>query len=194
MGEENLRELVAGFVAGDRDAAERLVDDITPILLALLRKHLGGQPIAHELEDIVQDAWLNAFRHRHRYDGTRAGFATWIARIALNLAIERYKKALRNPARVVYDPPDEVSNNFWGDGDEPSPRSTYAPLHRALLDLPQEDQKMLEFYSTYEGEDWQAAYARITGMNRNTLRSRFARALQKLRDAMGRPDEEEDQQ
>ena len=50
------------------------------------------------------------------------------------------------------------------------------------LRLPQEDQKMLQFYSSYRGEDWQATYARITGMNRNTLRSRFARALRKLRE------------
>jgi DNA-directed RNA polymerase specialized sigma24 family protein len=118
---------------------------------------------------------------------------TWIGRIALNRAIDRYQNALQNPAQVVYDLPDEASSNFGGDGDEPSPQSNHAMLHRALLELPQEDQKMLQFYSTYSDDDWQAAYSRITGMNRSTLRSRFARVLRKLRVAMYRPNEEDPQ-
>ena len=192
MGEDDFRELVCGFVAGDRDKAERLVIYLNPILVGFLWNRFGSGPLAHQIEDIVQDAWLDAYQRRHRYDATRGRFDSWMCRIAWSRAIDRLRGVIRDLARVEYDPPAGDSDDLWGGGDEPPPRSTYDSLHEALLRLPQEDQKMLQFYSSYRGEDWQATYARITGMNRNTLRSRFARALRKLRDGMSGLGEEGD--
>ncbi len=187
--ENELPELIKGFVAENRDAAERLVDYITPILLYILRKHFGEGPIAHEIEDIVQEAWLRAFQHRHRYDASRASFVTWIGRIALNRAIERQRAQLsHDPARAVYDLPDKSEPNRRKGDDKPPTEEAPGWPPEALLRLPQEDQKMLQFYSTHPDDDWQAAYSHITGMNPSTLRSRFARALQKLDEGAGGAD------
>jgi len=58
----------------------------------------------HEAEDVMQQAYVNAFTHLHQFNGT-AQFPTWLTRIAINEALAR----VRNQRR--YQPfNDELSN------------------------------------------------------------------------------------
>jgi RNA polymerase sigma-70 factor (ECF subfamily) len=55
-----------------------------------------------EAEDVVQQAWVNAFAHLRQFDG-RAQFSTWVTRIAVNEALAR---ARRNGRFTALQPED----------------------------------------------------------------------------------------
>ena len=52
-----------------------------------------------EVEDVMQQAYLNAFTHLHQFE-ERSQFATWLVRIALNEAFGRRRKMRRDESRV----------------------------------------------------------------------------------------------
>src|SRR3954453_21251055 len=45
----------------------------------------------HEVEDVMQQAYINAFTHLHQFE-ERSQFSTWLTRIALNEAFARRRK------------------------------------------------------------------------------------------------------
>lgn len=55
-----------------------------------------------EAEDVVQQAYVNAYRHLAQFDG-RAQFSTWLTRIAVHEALARVRRGRR------YQPMDESS-------------------------------------------------------------------------------------
>jgi RNA polymerase sigma-70 factor (ECF subfamily) len=48
----------------------------------------------HEVEDVMQQAYINAFTHLHQFED-RSEFSTWLTRIALNEAFARRQKMQR---------------------------------------------------------------------------------------------------
>jgi RNA polymerase sigma-70 factor (ECF subfamily) len=58
----------------------------------------------HEAEDVMQQAYVNAFTHLHQFNGT-AQFPTWLTRIAINEALARVRRQNRYE---TFD--DELSN------------------------------------------------------------------------------------
>src|SRR5690349_22141836 len=57
-----------------------------------------------EVEDVMQQAYVNAFTHLRQYNGS-AQFSTWLTRIAINEALARVRRQGR------YDSFDEESSN-----------------------------------------------------------------------------------
>ena len=47
-----------------------------------------------DTEDVLQDAWLNAYLHIDKFDG-RSRFSTWLTRIAINCALMMLRKRRR---------------------------------------------------------------------------------------------------
>lgn len=69
---------------GDSEAFQALVERHSrPIFRLALR--MTGNP--HDAEDVVQDTFLKAYRQLGRFE-SRANFATWLHRIAVNCAID----------------------------------------------------------------------------------------------------------
>jgi RNA polymerase sigma factor (sigma-70 family) len=58
----------------------------------------------HEAEDVMQQAYVNAFTHLRQFNGS-AQFSTWLTRIAINEALARVRRQGRYE---VFD--DELSN------------------------------------------------------------------------------------
>src|SRR5438046_3487095 len=54
----------------------------------------------HEAEDVMQQAYVNAFTHLRQFNGS-ARFSTWLTRIAINEALARVRRQGR------YEPFDE---------------------------------------------------------------------------------------
>jgi RNA polymerase sigma-70 factor, ECF subfamily len=54
-----------------------------------------------EAEDAVQQAYLNAYRHLHQFEG-RAQFSTWLTRIAVYEALARRRRVRGNPTSSEY--------------------------------------------------------------------------------------------
>jgi len=89
-----------------------------------------------EVEDVMQQAYINAFTHLHQFE-ERSQFSTWLTRIALNEAFGRRRK-LRQTSSMSGLPSgaDEDQGEFMEPITSPQPdpeRQAYAQeLHRVL--------------------------------------------------------------
>lgn len=80
------REFVARVRAGDQDAFRQLVIEHREHAILMITRFLHNR---HEAEDVAQDVFLRVHRHigAFRHDSS---LSTWITRIAMNLARNRY--------------------------------------------------------------------------------------------------------
>lgn len=79
-----------GTGASDRTALARLIALYGPGLTAYARQALRSPS---EAEDVVQEVFVRVWRQAGRYDPARAAVSTWIWRIAVNLCIDRNRRA-----------------------------------------------------------------------------------------------------
>jgi len=94
---------VALAQAGDEAAFRRLVERHSRGLFQLAFRLTGSEPDA---EDVVQDAFLKAYRELRRFE-SRSSFRTWLHRITVNCAYDLLRKRPRFQAQPI-----------GGDGDE----------------------------------------------------------------------------
>ena len=180
-------ELVRRFNAGDESAFIDIMthyrEKIFPIVLSLLRNRA-------DTEEIVQDTFIRAHRGLARFRGD-SSLATWLHRIAVNLARNRYWYFFRRRrhATMSLDCPlgDDSAATFTElvASDEPDPARTATteeftalvdgcmekldPRHREILTL-----RNLLHHSYDE-------IALEIGINVGTVKSRIARARENLR-------------
>jgi RNA polymerase sigma-70 factor (ECF subfamily) len=83
----------------DDQVVEQILAGQTALFEVLMRRHneriyRAARAVVRddtEAEDVMQQAYLNAYAHLRQFDG-RASFATWLTRIAVNEAIARARK------------------------------------------------------------------------------------------------------
>jgi len=71
-------------------------------LYRIVRSILGNES---EVEDVLQDAYLSAFRHLEQFAG-RSSFATWLTKIAVHEAMARARRGRRFPLSESSEPND----------------------------------------------------------------------------------------
>jgi RNA polymerase sigma factor (sigma-70 family) len=175
---DELAPLASRVVAGDREALRTFLAIVTPHLLRVVRRVLGG---AHpDLEDVTQEAALAVVQAlpSFRGEGTVRHFACRIA--VLTAMNTRRRDAARKRARAVYEAdPEEVA------GQDPSPESAaigsaLAPVVRELLDaLPEALAEALALHCVLGHTVQEVADA--SGVPMETVRSRLRLAKQALR-------------
>jgi RNA polymerase sigma-70 factor, ECF subfamily len=89
--------LLARLRAGSDDAFETLVRTTSPRLLAVARRIVGSEDDAR---DVLQDAYLSAFRSLDRFAGD-AKLSTWLHRIVVNMALMRLRTRRRRPEEPI---------------------------------------------------------------------------------------------
>ena len=171
-------ELVEQAQAGDLDAFERLV--VLHQRAALQVAYVIAGPDA---EDAAQEAFVKAFRALGRFRGG-SPFRPWLLRIVANEARNHRRGAARRAGlalRLAERPPD-------GPGAERSPEEavlgalTRAELVRAVSGLPERDRLTLA-YRYFVGLS-EAEMATAMSCRPGTVKSRLARALTRLRQAL----------
>src|SRR5690242_21288730 len=80
--------LVRAVLEGDRDGFSRLYDLYSPLVHGILLARIPRS----EVDDLVQDIFLHAFRKLHTLRDW-AAFGPWIAMIARNRAMDFYRRA-----------------------------------------------------------------------------------------------------
>ena len=101
-------EFVGRLRAGDEDAYKELVGEQAGRLLAVARRMLGNEEDAH---DVVQEAFLSAFRAIDRFEGG-SRLSTWLHRIVVNAALMKIRSRKRRPETPI----DELLPTFLEDG------------------------------------------------------------------------------
>ncbi len=91
--------LLARLRAGDDDAFAQLVSEQGPRLLAVARRFF---PSEEDAQDVVQEAFLNAFKSLNHFAG-EARLSTWLHRIVVNAALMRLRSRRRRPETPIDD-------------------------------------------------------------------------------------------
>jgi RNA polymerase sigma-70 factor (ECF subfamily) len=180
-------QLVRRYVAGDESAFVEIMHRYQVKILAVAQSLLHNRADA---EEITQDTFVRAHLNLARFRGD-SSLATWLHRIALNLARNRYWYFFRRRRHATFSldcpigPEGDatVADLIAADSPDPareSSRGEFAalvaaslerldPVHRKILSLRVLQNKS---YDEIAGE---------LGINPGTVKSRIARAREKLR-------------
>lgn len=131
-----------------------------------------------EAEDVLQEAFISAFRNLQHYRGDST-FGAWLKRIVINKAINylHKRKAERMPDDDRWDVPVEESENML----DSFPFSV-EQVRNAIERLPDGYRSVLSLY-LLEGYD-HAEIGEIMGITESTSKSQFNRAKKKLKDLL----------
>jgi len=134
-------------------------------------------------EDIFQEVWSRIIRSRHNYRPT-AKFSTFLYRVAHNCFIDHVRRNKRHASNATLDPEDAVSPL-----DEPDVSTEKALARRrlfaALTRLPEEQRDVFLLHE--EAGLSLDVIAQVTGVNRETAKSRLRYAMKKLKAAIIEP-------
>ncbi|HEX5657643.1 MAG TPA: sigma-70 family RNA polymerase sigma factor [Polyangiales bacterium] len=153
---------------GDVAAFGELYDRHAPMVLALMRRIL-----AREAHDLLHDVFIEAWQSAREYDATRASVRVWLLVRARARAIDRLRRQRRErnvrvllPTRRAHDPIDEHQ----------------LAVRQALSKLEPSVRETLEL-TYFEGLTAREISDR-TGAPEGTVRSRLARGLSHLHEAL----------
>lgn len=121
--------LVEGLRSGDDEAFETLVRTYGGRMLAVARRLLRNE---QDAQDVVQAAYLSAFRSVGQFDG-RCQVATWLHRIVVNTALMRMRSRRRKPEASL----DDLLPSFQEDGHHVEQFSDWAARADDLIERAQ---------------------------------------------------------
>jgi RNA polymerase sigma-70 factor (ECF subfamily) len=88
LGPPDLEALMQAYQQGNREAANQLIELVSPALYRFFAIHTGDRRHA---EDLLQDAWLRIHKARHTYrPGERV--LPWLYAIARYVKVDAYRK------------------------------------------------------------------------------------------------------
>jgi RNA polymerase sigma-70 factor (ECF subfamily) len=171
--------------AGDEDAFRALVERHSRGVFRLAFRMTGNE---HDAEDVVQEAFLKAYRRLDQFE-SRAQFGSWLYRIAANCALDLLRVRARREEAPL-DAPDPQTAPAWEPaGDAPGPErlvfgaevrhrvartmSRLTPLERSAFVL-----------RHHEGMSI-AEIGGALGLDNNATKHSIFRAVRKMREALG---------
>lgn len=175
MHEPADEKLMQAYARGDMGAFECLYERHRGPLYRYILRHVGDAATAN---DLYQGTWERVIRFRGRYR-PKAPFKAWLYRIAHNHVIDHFRSAR---------PTDPLEGESWaGDGPDPEGQvmadGRRQALQRAVAGLPQEQRDAL-LLRLEAGLDVDTI-AKLTGVNRETAKSRLRYAVAKLKRELG---------
>jgi RNA polymerase sigma-70 factor (ECF subfamily) len=169
--------LMLRYKDGDTSAFEALYrrhnDGLYRYLLRLCRNQ-------HTAEDLYQETWSKIVRSRSRYRPT-AKFTTFLYRVAHNCFIDNIRRNKRHDAETNTDP-DATAHPADDQAAIVDKGHARQQLERALRLLPDEQRDVFLLHE--EAGLNLDAIAFVTGVPRETVKSRLRYAVKKLKSAM----------
>jgi RNA polymerase sigma-70 factor (ECF subfamily) len=172
-------ELLQRIGAGDPQAMGQLYDryaaSLMPLALRIVRERA-------EAEDVLHDAFLTVGERAGQYSAERGSVVAWLVTLVRNLSIDRTRRRDRRGALarevVAHEPiaPAADPESLAVDAAERT------KIRRALSMLPEAQRSTLEV-AFFEGLSY-PEIAEREGVPLGTIKSRAARALGSLRDAL----------
>lgn len=180
------RELVERAQAGDLDAFDDLVRASYADTYTLAVRLMSD---AEDARDVVQDAYLRAFRSIKRFRG-EARFATWMYRITANCAATNLSKRSKGRHEELSDDAQLADERFDIDPEAMAEAGQLRDrLTAALADLPDRLRAVVVLRDIYDLPH--EAIAAELGITEAAAKVRLHRARRKLRERLfPRPGEE----
>jgi RNA polymerase sigma-70 factor (ECF subfamily) len=177
--------LLQGLRERRPDAYETLVRTYSPRLLAVARRMLATD---EDARDVVQDAFLNAFRSMDRFEGN-AKLSTWLHRIVVNAALMKLRTRRRKPEESLEPLLPAFRDNGghadkFGQWDEAADEmaqqeETRQIVRDAILELPETYREVMILRDIEEMSTEETA--RALGITANAVKIRLHRARLALR-------------
>lgn len=178
------RELLNALQGGDEQAFELLVRVYGGRMLAVARRFVRND---EDAQDVVQSAYLNAFRSVGQFEG-HCQVSTWLHRIVVNTALMKLRSRRRKPETSI----EELLPSFQDDGhhteqfsdwcapaDELMERAQTRALVRSCIDrLPENYREVLMLRDIEELSTEESA--RLLSMTPTAVKVRLHRARQAL--------------
>jgi RNA polymerase sigma-70 factor (ECF subfamily) len=175
---------------GDPDAFRILVDRHGRTVFRLAWRMTAN---SHEAEDIVQEAFLRAYKQLSRFDG-RAAFGTWIHRIAVNCSLDVIRARTRRQETTgapsepgaEEDSTDRLLLNLAASDPSPERSMQSTQLRELLASAMRELSDMERCAFTLRHHDGLGIeeISRALGVQPNAAKHSIFRALKKLRRAL----------
>ena len=177
--------LTEGLRAGDNKVFETLVRTYGGRMLAVARRVLHNE---EDARDAVQDAFINAFRHRESFKGD-ALVSTWLHSIVVNSALMRLRTRTRKAEEAIEDYlprflPDGHHAESFASWTEPvdvslSRKETSGMVRKAIGELP-ETYRTVVLLRDIEGLSTEET-AKIVNTTPNAVKIRLHRGRMALR-------------
>jgi RNA polymerase sigma-70 factor (ECF subfamily) len=174
LGDEDLMAMVRN---GDAAAFEVIYERHGGIAYSLAHRMCQRKQAA---EDVVQEAFLSAWRRSVSYDPARGSVRTWLLGIVHNRAIDSLRRSGSDIRRRVDIPVEEVDVESDVDvGAQVVQRDQAGIVRGAMSDLPEEQSKVIEL--AYFGGYTHTEIADMLGLPVGTVKGRMRLGLTKLR-------------
>lgn len=112
--DQHLADLMHQCARGDQGAFRELYALTSPQLLALLIRMLRRRDLA---EEVLQEAFVSAWRNAPEYTASRGRVLSWLTTIARNRALDELRRTARaaiDPGASIEDLPDEEAEESYG--------------------------------------------------------------------------------
>jgi RNA polymerase sigma-70 factor (ECF subfamily) len=174
---------------GDMEAFGSLVTMYERRIYALVARILGATATADDIDDTVQDIFVQAWRALPRFRGD-SRFSTWLYRIATNMAIKQWHRRKRHRLVVAEEDLSEFERGRLSDpAQSPADRAELLAQNKALMDavdrLPDKHRSvvLLHYFEDYSCEE----IAAILECSVGTVWSRLHYACRKLKGSLDWP-------
>lgn len=168
------RELVEACRRGDPGAFERLVRRTHRPLYTLIYRLMGNHDDA---ADVTQETYVRVWRNLRGFRG-EADLATWLHRVATNMALTHLKRRARSPRAVA---PEELQALERG-LDDTEARLDAQAVEQALARLPASHRAAVVMKDVY---GWTCEeIAKAMGMTEGAVKVRLFRARRRLADEL----------
>ena len=173
-------QLVARCAGGDQHALGELYDRLGRRAFALALRIVRDTALA---EDVVQEAFLDAWRGAARFELERGAVSSWLLTLVHRRAVDLVRRREARPGPLPADALELPEPVAPGDvAERVAEREQEAVLRRALASLPPAQRQVLEL--AYLHGYSQSEVADLLGEPLGTVKSRTHAALAKLRESL----------
>ena len=168
-------ELLALLERSPQEGTAELFDCYAGLVWSVAEKYLDNP---EDIKECVNDTFLEFYLHRERFQPEKGSLKTWLAAIARNLAVSRFRKNVSREAQELKEDMAPEQDPFGG-MENGIALEDIMDLERALEALPREDAGIIRM-KYYDGMTVQEIAASL-GLPFETVKKRQQRSLKKLR-------------
>ena len=174
------RAILARVAGGELDALEELYDRYRTMAYSIAFRVTGDATLA---EDVLQDAFLGAWRHAGRYVEGRGSVKTWLLAIVHHRAIDairRRRQTTELPDTDAFLPEALTLPDTWAEVRQRLDRDEVAAALTAISDVQREAIEL-----AYFGGLTQTEIAERVGAPLGTVKTRLRDGMVRLRGILG---------